>query len=57
MCYIYHTGLSTGATIGIITGCLLLILVFGIMFATLLVMYVRKSRKSNQTPRVLTHME
>ena len=51
------TGLSAGAIIGIITGCLLILGLVIIMFTTLFAIYTRKKRKNNMTAPILTHMK
>ena len=48
-----HAGLSTGAIIGIVIGCLINL---GFVIIIFTILYVRKRRKTNLTPPVLTHL-
>ena len=50
-----HTGLSTAAIIGIVTGCLLILGIVIIIFATLFGIYKRKKRKNNMAAPILIH--
>ena len=54
--YIY-TGLSTGAIVGIVTGCLLILGFVIILFTTLFAKYTRKRERYNFTPSFCQQME